>query len=215
MKAEMVNCSACGFEIRKSATVCKWCNRAENFKKTRYGSLVSVGVQPRIVDKVLQLYPETTLGKKPVHKFFPNQSLFITGAAGSGKTVYAASCILHYLENYLTTPAFDRERGYPYFISSINLLKTIKQSFSTKGDSEKEIEDKFKKIPFLIIDDLGVEQSTDWAFTVLYSIIDHRFHNYLTTIYTSNLSLIDLVSKLEDDRIVRRIEEDCEIIELG
>lgn len=58
----------------------------------------------------------------------------------------------------------------------------------------------YREDPFLLVlDDLGVEQRTEWAYQQLYRVLDSRADNKLPTIITSN----QLPDKI-DERIVSR-----------
>jgi DNA replication protein DnaC len=124
-------------------------------------------------------------------------SVFLTSErSGTGKTHLAVSIMRN-----LMSQGFNQVR----FISSPYLFLEIKNSFNSEGsETEKAIMNKFCSIPFLIIDDIGVERVTEWALQVWYMIIDRRYAQMMPTVYTSNLSVGDLAAKL-DKRIASRI----------
>lgn len=137
----------------------------------------------------------------------PIKSTYIYGPAGTGKTILAVQIVLsHLYDLYLNEKdlLFD-------FITIPELLFEIKETYNGKSQwTEKEILDGYSSVPVLILDDFGVERSTDWSFQILYMIINRRYENDLITIITSNWSTEELVDKLnEDDRIPSRIVEMC------
>jgi DNA replication protein DnaC len=73
--------------------------------------------------------------------------------------------------------------------------------------------DKYSRCPLLVLDDLGVEKTTDWALQTLYVILNNRYTNYRQTIITSNLTLEEIGNKL-GDRIASRIAGMCSIIQM-
>ena len=98
---------------------------------------------------------------------------------------------------------------YPEF------LRELKSSFQTNY-SEKF--DQAKKIPLLLLDDIGAENCSDWSRDeVLGPILQHRMENHLPTFFTSNLTLEELekalsvtssgVDKVKSRRIIERIKQ--------
>jgi DNA replication protein DnaC len=139
------------------------------------------------------------------------KSTYLFGKVGTGKTIYAVFMMLHYLkQSYL-----ERKTSSAIFITTPELLFEIKRSYSQNSITEEEIVDKYSKIPLLVLDDFGVERTTDWSFQLLYIIINRRYENDKLTIFTSNLSLDQLSEKLQDDRIPSRIQQMCEVVSSG
>lgn len=91
------------------------------------------------------------------------------------------------------------------YSTTIDLLNEIKKTFSKDSDiTESKLIDSIKKIDVLILDDIGVENSTPWVKTIFYSVLDGRMDNNKVTIFTSNLSVEELNY---DDRLKSRIEK--------
>lgn len=63
----------------------------------------------------------------------------------------------------------------------------------------------------LIIDDLGVERSSEYALENIFSVIDRRYQSRKPLIITTNLPLLQLKqeTKIEKKRIYDRILERC------
>ena len=133
------------------------------------------------------------------------KGLYLHGSFGSGKT-------------YLIAALFNEmaKRGvrsilvyYPEF------LRNLKASFNTNyGDKFNEI----KKIPLLLLDDIGAENCSNWSRDeVLGPILQYRMENHLPTFFTSNLTLEELekllsitssgVDKVKARRIIERIKQ--------
>ena len=53
-----------------------------------------------------------------------------------------------------------------------------------------------KNLPLLVLDDLGVENETDWACEKLDTIVNHRYENALPTVITSNT--LDISDRIRD-----------------
>jgi DNA replication protein DnaC len=164
--------------------------------------------------KVLSLFP-FIVGKALQELPFPKElkketieGMYIWGPNGTGKTIYAAFILVANIKRQ-----FDLERNI--FISSVELLSKFRNSYSKNtSESEMEILDKYSKVNLLVLDDFGVEKSTEWAYQMLYLLINRRYENMLTTIFTSNLNLQELGEKLGDNRIPSRIQSMCKIVNM-
>ena len=72
------------------------------------------------------------------------------------------------------------------------LLEELRQGYS---DNERGYEIRlrhFMEVPLLVLDDLGVEKSTDWASEKMHIIIDYRYMQNLPLVVTTNQSLVEL-----------------------
>ena len=129
---------------------------------------------------------------------FPAVSLFLWGASGTGKT-HLATAIIREHDGMVIKP----QRIY-------RDCRGIKD-----GEEEQAAIDSFVNIPFLVIDDLGVDKKTDFSFSTLYEVIDGRDMSEMKgLIVTSNLSLSALAERLGDDRISSRLAGMCKIVEI-
>lgn len=147
-----------------------------------------------------------------LHKFIkdykknPHQKgLYLTGNFGCGKT-YLVSATFNSLahDNYKSAIIF-----WPEFLSN------LKSSFQT--DFQEKFET-IKKVPLLLIDDIGAENTTEWSRDEVFCpLVQYRMDNNLTTFFTSNLTLDELeqhfmISKNKVDpvkarRIIERIKQ--------
>lgn len=131
--------------------------------------------------------------------------IYIYGNVGSGKT-HLACCILNEcLNNFY----------YPIFTNMFEIANKIKSTFNNNDNNTNNNEEgyinKLSNTNLLIIDDLGTEDyrkngGDNWLKGKLYDIINKRYNNMKSTIFTSNLKLTELVEKKGiDDKIVSRI----------
>lgn len=154
------------------------------------------------------------LGRKQVitwlTKFIKNydkgkeKGLYLSGSFGCGKT-------------YLIAAAFNElsKKGVKSaIIYWPEFLRDLKASF------DNDFKDKFeyiKKVPLLLIDDIGAENVTYWSRDeILGSILQYRMQEGLTTFFTSNLDYNELesffsitkgkVDSLKATRIMERIK---------
>jgi len=134
------------------------------------------------------------------------QSMFITGTAGVGKTVLMAGIIKGILR--------DKEKGaewisYPGFIMEL-------QSLFRKDDDITPFERAEEIASFpgtLAIDDIGAEKITAFVQQITYYIINYREQEMLHTLITSNFSLQQIDEQI-DTRISSRIGGMCKIVKL-
>ena len=140
-----------------------------------------------------------------------NRGLMLYGKAGSGKT---------YLSFAIANALYKQGKGV-MAISISKLLSIIKDSFDKHGEyGETDVLNTVRDASLLVLDDLGVEYKTAWAYEKFYSIIDTRYRAnkpiIITTNFTldalrENLAIVDLRTKLTDssERVFNRITEMC------
>ena len=132
------------------------------------------------------------------------KGLYLSGSFGYGKTYLIAAAF-----NELSKKGVKSAIIYwPEFLTS------LKSSFD---DNFKEKYEYIKKIPLLLIDDIGAENVTYWSRDeILSSILQYRMEEGLTTFFTSNLNYDELenalsvtkgkVDSLKATRIMERIK---------
>jgi len=136
---------------------------------------------------------------KPVVK----NCLYIHGPTGVGKTFIAYSIQLKLASQGLPSA----------FVETYDLLyQTQNELFQRKADYS--IEDAKQYRYHLFLDDFGMDKLTDMNLSLLTKLLDYRYKNCLPTIFTSNFSPSQLIEKGFDDRMISRIVEMSEIIEI-
>ena len=86
------------------------------------------------------------------------------------------------------------------FISVPDFLEVVR----SKDDNSKIQLDALYKCELLIFDDIGAEtDKQEWINNAIFRLIDFRYKNHLSTIYTSNSEIGALKG---DDRTINRIE---------
>ena len=113
------------------------------------------------------------------------RGLYIRGGNGTAKTLMAASIAKAYAE-----------RGKAVrFASSVKLLSEFKDTYGT-ARSEAEVFADLNGCDLLIIDDMGKENPTSWAATMLYAVIDGRYGSKLPVVVTTNYTEGALAARL-------------------
>jgi len=126
---------------------------------------------------------------------------FIYGPAGGGKS-HIAAAIARRFARFKVEKATD-------------IMRELRAAVMRDPLSENDVIDGKAAIPIYVIDDMGVEKTTDFSSTGLYDIIDRRWlakRNGL--IVTSNLDLDALAAKLGDDRVASRLNGMCTCLSL-
>ena len=133
------------------------------------------------------------------------KGIYLHGSFGSGKTYLIASLFNEMAKKGVKSILIY----YPEF------LRKLKASFSTNYNEQF---DEIKRIPLLLLDDIGAENCSNWSRDeVLGPILQYRMENHLPTFFTSNLTIEELekalsittsgVDKVKARRIVERIKQ--------
>ncbi len=133
------------------------------------------------------------------------KGIYLNGSFGSGKTYLIAALFNEMAKKGVRSILIY----YPEF------LRKLKSSFQTNYNEQFE---EIKRIPLLLLDDIGAENCSNWSRDeVLGPILQYRMENHLPTFFTSNLTLEELekalatttsgVDKLKARRIVERIKQ--------
>ena len=133
------------------------------------------------------------------------KGLYLNGSFGSGKTYLIAALFNEMAKKDIRSVLIY----YPEF------LRSLKSSFNS------DYSEKFnyiKKVPLLLLDDIGAENTSAWSRDeVLGPILQYRMEEHLPTFFTSNLTLQELeknlsittggVDKVKARRIIERIKQ--------
>lgn len=133
------------------------------------------------------------------------KGLYLHGNFGCGKTYLVAA----------TFNELAKKGNKSAIIFWSDFLRDLKTSFQTDF---KEKFEKIKKAPLLLIDDIGAETTTSWGRDeILCPILQYRMDEGLTTFFTSNLDLDNLVEhfaitkdgveQLKAKRLVERVKQ--------
>ena len=133
------------------------------------------------------------------------KGIYLTGSFGSGKTYLIASLFNEMAKKGVRSILVY----YPDFL--LNLKSSFSSDFSEKINQTK-------KVPLLLLDDIGAENTSPWSRDeILGPILQYRMENNLPTFFTSNLTIDQLekslattsngVDKVKAKRIIERIKQ--------
>lgn len=133
------------------------------------------------------------------------KGIYLHGSFGSGKTYLIAALFNEMAKKGIKSIMIY----YPEF------LRSLKSSFQTNYNEKFN---HIKKVPLLLLDDIGAENVSNWSRDeVLGPILQYRMENNLPTFFTSNLTLEELekslsitssgVDKVKSRRIIERVRQ--------
>jgi len=183
-------CSTC---IEQHAVLVR--RRAEEAERRRWEEQLSLridasGVPLRFRGKRLTDYRAThkgqvealRIGTEYVETFEQlrrqGASLVFAGKPGTGKSLLAMAILQELCR-----------RGYEAsYTTCQSLILRIRATWGRDGDGrEADVVSEFSTVPFLVIDEIGVQAGTENEKALLFEIIDARYGEMLPTIYATNL----------------------------
>ena len=133
------------------------------------------------------------------------RSLYIHGPYGTGKTSYACA-LAKSLVNRGSTVRFENSR---------HLMAEVQGLFDGR---RTDALDRAYGCRVLVLDDIGKEQVTPYAVSLLYELVDSRYMAGKPIVATSNFSRGELASRLCEadaataESIVSRLSENCDTL---
>ena len=118
-----------------------------------------------------------------------DKGFFLSGSVGCGKTHFLA-CLVRALSC----------KGLPFIYTTYNdmVLKLRIEAGSGKND----LLNTYKEIDFLLIDDFGTTNETEFTYATVYNILNYRYSDMKHTSISTNLREDQI-----DDRLMRRFKE--------
>lgn len=191
------------------------CFREENLKERKLESNIPEALFEKTFENFDESYYEDIneiKDKVSELKAFANslregksQNFILTGEVGRGKTHLALACANLALE-----------QGYSvYYVSANELVDEIRtKKYNENSDlSFKDIYKKYLSPDLLIIDDLGIENATDFSLVQLTALIDERNLVKKPWIITLNYSINNLEERY-DSRFVDRLLENTRVFQI-
>ena len=199
----------------------------KELKENAYKSNLDIYEMPKdIKEASLKNIYKDDKARLPIIKYFKEfmdhyhdenkpKGIYLTGSFGSGKTYLIAALFNEMAKKGIKSILVY----YPDF------LRNLKASFSSENNEYSEKFDHIKKIPLLLLDDIGAETVSNWSRDeILGSLLQYRMDNHLPTFFTSNLTLEELekalsltstgVDKVKARRIIERIKQLTVTLEL-
>jgi DNA replication protein DnaC len=140
------------------------------------------------------------------------RGLFLLGPPGVGKTHLAVAVLKRIV---------DRTFAHALFYDTRDLLRLIRNTYDPVVQAtEIEVLRPVLEADLLVLDDLGAEKTSEWVEETLNHIVNHRYSERRTTLFTSNYD--DKPDQTDPDSLVFRIglrmrsrlHEMCEFVHL-
>lgn len=126
-------------------------------------------------------------------------ALLLTGNTGVGKTWQAYGAL-----RQLIDAAAHANRRYRWKITTHPDLNA--ELRPRPDNTHTEALDPYLECDALVLDDIGAGKQTDWTGDNLTRLVDHRWANNQTTIYSTNLAA-ETLRQAVGDRIVSRLSD--------
>ncbi|MEM7532607.1 MAG: ATP-binding protein [Chloroflexota bacterium] len=137
----------------------------------------------------------------------PQGWLVLHGTYGCGKTHLAAA-----IANYQVA----QNRREAMFVVVPDLLDHLRASFSPQSNMPYDRRfDEIKRVPLLILDDLGTESATPWAKEKMFQLLNHRYIAMLPTVITTTTSLNEIDPRLQTRMLDTERCRFCEVTAPG
>ena len=136
----------------------------------------------------------------------PKRGYLLHGNPGTGKTLMGCIALNELMLRWTKPGRFLK--------LSLNYFQKLRDSYNPDNvhyGQTGTILEELCNMPYLVIDDFGVERGTDWQQEVLYDLVDGRYGDQRFTVVTTNKPL-DELKKLAEGRIYSRLVEMCQFI---
>jgi len=136
--------------------------------------------------------------------------LYFWGDVGRGKTHAAAA---------VSNALISKHAVEVMFVNIADMSRRLKDMIGMDNEERKSAGDtklvqEMQQAELLVMDDLGVEQSSAWIDETLYLVLNHRYEECKPTIVTSNRSLEDLHASYRP-QIASRLSERCRVFQFA
>lgn len=190
----LVLCPACGEAVLKARAAARMAGQRDRLRRfdgrnfaQSFGSFVVEGVSPQVVEA---FYVACDYARSP------SGWLVFSGTVGTGKT--------HLLMAILNAQPAEVQC---LFVTTPNLLDLLRSGYK-RGDYEALLRT-CCEVPLLALDDLGVENGTDWAAEKLFQIVNERYQARRPLVVSTNVPVRELdprlASRLSDDDLVTTV----------
>ena len=125
-------------------------------------------------------------------------SILLLGDVGTGKTHLAAS---------IANQVVRETKFTAVYTTASTIVRHVKSTFDKESElTEGQAYGVYSAMDLLVIDEVGVQNATEFELTVMFEVVNSRYEEMLPTLVISNRSIEDL-PKFLGDRVVDRLRE--------
>ncbi len=117
--------------------------------------------------------------------------MYLIGEQNTGRSYVAANFVIDIAK---------KEKGPIAFINCPLRLRQINQTNYKNPELYQKIVDQYSTVPVLVLDDFGNETINDNARDTIYEILNRRAGSRLFTIFTSNLTIEEIVNQYSTNK---------------
>ena len=137
----------------------------------------------------------------------PGRGFVLHGPPGTGKTLLG--CIM------LNELILHRARAGRFLSLSRKYFQQLRDTFSENSERRGQtwqIQQELGNLPYLLLDDFGIQRGTEFEMEKLYELVDARYSEKRFTIVTTNLQLDDI--RNQSSHIYSRLAEMCHFFDM-
>lgn len=188
-------------------------DRKYRFESTMHLNNFSTIIPKRFIGKTLENYQTKNAKQKNVvavcQKYVQNfdhakengTSIVFCGKPGTGKTHLAYAIILKLREKYHTA----------VMRTALDMTADVKDAFKSEKTTPSEVVLQYAQYDVLVVDEVGVQVSSEAEKRIFFDIINKRYENMLPTIMISNLERNEL-SMFVGQRVMDRMNENGGVV---
>ena len=145
-----------------------------------------------------------------IHDFpLVEKGILLMGGTGVGKTHLAVAALV----DIVTKKGLSGR-----FIDTRNLLETLRRAVSANKDIDKQLCEEVIGSDLVVFDDIGAERRSPWAGERIEILVNERYNEERTTIFTTNCidnhDPVDSLSVRVGRKLVSRLHEMCRWYEI-
>ncbi|MDK4587415.1 ATP-binding protein, partial [Kingella kingae] len=95
------------------------------------------------------------------------------------------------------------------FLTASEMIRRVQAALKNRDESEFDVMQRIAGVDLLIVDEIGVQYTTESANRIVTEIVNERYNRELPTVFLSNLSLPEFCAALGDRAISRMREDGC------